>query len=242
MIKLTKLITEGVEEFDDWIEYIKYESYAMPKEDIRQLIQKFGLQGKKYLDGKMVKLWDDKRFAWLEFDGDTLDYVDNIGEWLSNLNDYEYAEYVDPEIIYNSWVESSLNDLKENPGKVYHWTTEEKWEKIQQSGKMVGSSGSGLNNRGAYGIFTSINPEEYAIGSYGNICLELDLERFLKESGKPKLNLAWEPQVEEYLVREYLRSVLEIENDRDEIENDGGISPYTVVVNEVIPIQYVRQI
>lgn len=242
MIKLTKLITEGVEEFDDWFEYIKYESYAMPKEDIRQLIQKFGLQGKKYLDGKMVKLWDDKRFAWLEFDGDTLDYVDNIGEWLSNLNEHEYAEYVNPDIIYNAWVETNLEDFKQNPGKVYHWTTEEKLEEIQQSGKVVGSRGSGLNNHGAYGIFTSTDPQEYALGSYGNVCLELDLERFLKESGKTELNLAWEPQVEEYLVREYLRSVLEIENDRDEIENDGGISPYTVVVNEVVPIQYVRQI
>lgn len=240
MIKLKTILSENIDEFDNWAEYIEYEKYAMPKEDVSNLIKKFNLQGKKYLNGSIIKLWDNKQSAWLEFDGKELNHIEDINQWLYDLNDNEYSDYVDPDIIYNNWAESSLKDLRTNPGKVYHWTTEEAFAEIQQSGKIIGSGGSGINNRSAYGIFTSVDPEEYQLGSYGNVCLELDLDRFMKESGKIELNLSWEPQVEEYMVREYLRSALEIENDHDELESD--ISPYTVIVNEVIPIKYVKQI
>jgi hypothetical protein len=246
MIKLKKLLTESNESsdlWDDWYQYIDYESYAIDKEEITKLITRFKLHGKKYLNGALVKIWDDKHEAWLEFDGKTLDHISDIGQWMYDLNESSYHKYgIDPEAIYNSFVESSLQDFKTNPGKVYHWTTEEKWEKIQKSGKLIGSYGTGINNRSAHGIFTSTDPQEYALGSYGNICLEIDLERYLKDSGKAEVFLEWEPGVEEYLVREYLMHVLEIEDRHNEIDNDGGISPYTVIVRETIPLQYVRQI
>jgi hypothetical protein len=107
---------------------------------------------------------------------------------------------------------------------------------------MIGSSGTGLTNRYSYGIFTSTDPEEYSSGTYGNVCLELNLEQFKIDSNKPELNLSFEPDVEEYLIREYLRSTLGIENSRDDVNSSGGMSPYTVIVNEIIPLQYIRQL
>ncbi len=56
------------------------------------------------------------------------------------------------------------------------------------------------------------------------------------------MRLDFEPQVLEYLSRDYLMSVLEMDTGRDTIENDGGISPYTVIVKHVVPAKYVRHI
>ena len=250
MIKLKPLLTteadsDNSDEWDDWYDYLKDVSYDIDKDEIIKLINKHGLKGKKYFDGKIVKLWDGKQEAYLEYDPDngTADFIKEIEQWIYSLNDNDYYRLgVDSDIIYSIWVESSLKDLRENPGKVYHYTTEENWEAIQQDGQIIGSSGTGINNRSAYGIFTSVDPQEYALGSYGNICLELDLERYKIESGKPSLNLRFEPQVEEYLSREYIRSMLKLGDSRDEIENDGGISPYTVIVKEIIPLKYIKQV
>jgi hypothetical protein len=248
MIKLKRLMesedSDNSDLYDNWYEYLRDICYAIEKSEISKLIHRFNLSEERLMNGVMIKLSDDKREAYLLYDdsNETFDFIKDISQWLYDLNSYEYCQYIDPDLIYNGWVDSNLKDVKTNPGKVYHWTTEENFEKINQTGKVIGSRGSGINNTDVFGIFTSINPEEYASGVYGNICLELDLQRFLQDSGKSELNLAWEPQVEEYLVREYLRHVLEITNDRDDIESDGGISPTTIVVNEVIPIQYAKQI
>ena len=249
MFKLKKLLTESDAEnsdmWDDWYSYLNDVSYGIEKEEIIKLINKYNLDGKKLLGGKIIKLWDAKRTAYLEFDetNATVDLIKDIEQWVYDLQEHEYSTVgINPDTIHNSWIESTLEDLRKNPGKVYHYTTEDKWEEIQQDGQMVGSRGTGINNRGAYGIFTSTDPQEYVLGSYGNVCLELDLETYKTETGKLELNLSFEPQVEEYLVREYLRSALEIETGRDDIDNDGGISPYTVIVRETIPTKYIRQI
>ena len=143
--------------------------------------------------------------------------------------------------MYNGWNECTLEEMRKNPGKVYHYTTEEAWEKIQSHGGMKGSSGTGLTNRGSHGIFTSTNPEVYAEGTYGNICLELNLEAFKNDSRLPELNLSYEPEVDEYLLREYVWSELKIES-RDEIDSSGGMSPYTIIVGHNIPLKYIRTV
>jgi predicted GNAT family acetyltransferase len=234
--------------WDDWYEYIRYHDYDLPKEELTKLVQRFGLKGEKYFGGKILKIWDSKTTVWLEYDQEngTADFIKDITQWIYDLSDSDFYRLgVEEDKMYNGHVDSTLSDLRKEPCKVYHYTTDddpdEGWNAIQQDGKIVGSYGSGINNRGAYGIFTSVDPQEYALGTYGNVCLEIDLPRFKADAGLAELNLDFEPQVNDYLVRSYVVSVLELDNEVN-IEDDGGISPYTVIVNHVIPVQYLKNI
>lgn len=243
MIKLKDLITEQEEptdsdQWESWYDYIDYFEYDIEKSEISKLVKRFTLNWKGYFKNKIVKIFDNKNTLYFEYDasGETFSWIKDILQWVYDNGD---SLGIDPAIIYNGHVESTLKDVRENPGKVYHWTTEEKWEEIQQSGGMHGSSGTGINNRGAHGIFTSTDPEEYQLGTYGDICLEIDLDKFKQESGLKALNLDFEPEVEEYLMRDYIMSTLEIEN-RDDIPSD--ISPYTIIIGHNIPLKYIKQI
>lgn len=246
-MKLKRIALEAQEpvdsdQWDDWKEYLDYFEYDIEKLEIAKIIKKFGLEWDGYFKNRIIKI-DDKKgpiFLSHDVDNETFSLIKDINQWVWDTDSSEVG--VDPENIYNNWVESSLKDLCKNPGNVYHYTTEEKWGEIQNSGQMIGSYGTGINNRGAYGIFTSTDPEEYALGSYGPVCLELNLEMFKKEMNLPELNLQFEPQVLEYLSRDYLLHALELDYDKNEIDNGGGISPYTVIVNHVIPVKYIRHI
>lgn len=233
---------DNSDEWDNWMEYLDYFDYDIDKNEVVKLIKKHGLDGRKYLGGRIIKLWDRKQECYLEHDKNdgTVSLIKNIEQWIYDNGDDVID--IDSSEIYNSWVESSLKDLKENPGNVYHYTTEEKWNEIQRSGQMIGSAGTGLTNRGEYGIFTSTDPEEHASGTYGNVCLELNLEQFKNDSGLKALDLSFEPDVMEYLIRDYVRSQLELEGSHDDIDSSGGMSPYTVIVSHNIPIKYIRLI
>lgn len=246
MIKLKSLLKEILEptdsdQWDNWAEYIEHFEYDIEKLEISKIIKRHILNYESYLKNAIVKLYDKTTSFYLQYDSDneTFSWIKNINQWVYDNSDDILSFGIDSDNIYSGYVECSLNDLRSNPGKVYHYTTEEKWEDIQQDGKMIGSGGTGINNRSAHGIFTSVDPEEYALGTYGDICLELNLEQFKLDSGLPKLDLDFEPEVVDYLNREYLWSELEIES-RDDISSD--ISPYTVVVGHTIPLKYIKQV
>ena len=227
------------DQWDSWYEYIKYFEYEIEKEELVKLINKYKLKGKQFFNNQLIKLWDGKQDVYLEYDKDngTADWIKDINDWIYNVNDSDLLRLrIDTDNLYNGHVDSSLSDLQTDPGMVYHYTTEEKWEEIQSSGELVGSSGTGINNRYAYGIFTSTNPEEYAAGTYGNVCLQINLTQVKVDNNLPKLNLEFEPEVMDYLVREYIFNKLEIEL-RDDYPSD--MSPYTVIVNHTVPLQYV---
>lgn len=242
MIKLKRLIENAEptdsDQWDDWYDYIKYFEYDIEKVEIAKLIKRFNLSWDGYFNNTVVKIQD--RYLTHDKDAETFSLIKDIEQWVYDLSDSNYRDLgINPEDMYNGHIESTLKDLKKNPGKVYHWTTEEKWEEIQLDKQMVGSYGTGINNRGAHGIFTSANAEEYQLGSYGNICLELDLDKFKIESGITELDLAFEPEVEEFLMREHVRYALHLDS-REDVS--GDISPSTVVVSYIIPIKYIRQI
>ena len=122
---------------------------------------------------------------------------------------------------------------------MYHYTTPEKLELIKSSGKMIGSYGTGINNRSAYGIFTTVNIEEYQDGIYGDVCLEIDLSRLKLENNMSEISVEYEPEVSEYLIHEYIGSTLEIDFNA-EIPSD--MSPYTLIVKHTIPTKYIKQL
>jgi hypothetical protein len=243
MIKLKHILLESDDNmkdsdtWDDWYEYLDYETYAIVDDEIKKIIKKHNLHGNKYFNGKVIKIYDNKQVAYLvhDLEGQTCDLIKDIRDWVYSVDPSDLG--IDSDTIYNGHVECNLKELRQNPGRVYHYTTEEKWDLIQESGYMLGSYGTGINNRSAHGIFTSVNPEEYANGAYGDICLELNLERFKQDVGKPELSLSFEPPIENYLVRTTIAHMLRLDMN---IEHESDISPYTVIVHEKIPLRYVR--
>ena len=249
MISLKTLLTETdliasteLDEWDNWYDYLEDLSYEINKDVISKLIKKYNLHGKSFFDGKIAKLWDTKKEMYLRYDieNKTADVIKNIEEWIYTIDNDTCIELgIDSDTIYNPWTECNIKDLCENPGYVYHYTTDENWEEIKVDGKLIGSRGTGINNRYSHGIFASIDPETYANGTYGDICLELDLARFINYSGLTKLNLSFESDVTEYLIHTYIKDTLELENS-DDVPSD--ISPYTIIVGHTIPMRFIKSI
>lgn len=227
------------DKWDDWQEYIDHFYYTCPKLEISKLIKRFDLQYDTYFKEKIVKITDNKNVTWLLHDkeNETFDVIKDINQWIYDRAEQELE--IDVGSIYNGFLESTLNEFEKTPSKVYHYTTPEKLELIRSSGKMIGSYGTGINNRGAYGIFTTVNVEEYQDGTYGDICLEIDLLRFKLENNMSEISVEYEPEVSEYLIHEYIGSTLEIDFNA-EIPSD--MSPYTLIVKHTIPTKYIKQL
>ena len=246
MIKLKSLISEISNDYpedsnlwDDWEDYLDHFDYDIEKSEISKLIQKNDLEYETYFDNKILMLSQNKTIVYLTHDieAQTFDVIKDINDWIYNSAE-QFLE-IDSSNIYSGYIETTLKEMSQHPGSVYHYTTEEKFNLIKQTGKMNGSYGTGINNRSSYGIFTSVNPEEYQDGVYGDICLMIDLENFKKDNNLKELSLEYEPEVSDYMIREYVASVLEIEF-RDSLPSD--MSPYTIIVRHTIPSQYIKQI
>ena len=226
-----------------WVEYLDHFDYDCPRIEISKLKTRFDLEYIAYFEQKIIKLYDNKkRSVWLEYDkeNETFDVIKDIMDWLYS-NDAETVTNLNSDDIYSNYLETTLKKFKENPSPVYHYTTEENWELIRQDGKLVGSSGTGINNRNAHGIFTSIDPEEYQDGTYGNICLELNLPAFKSKFKIPNLDIYYEPQVADHMIREYIAYELELGELLDNYHSEG-ISPYTLIVGHTIPLEFIKQI
>jgi hypothetical protein len=107
---------------------------------------------------------------------------------------------------------------------------------------LQGGGGAGLTNRFSHGIFTSVDPEEHASGTYGDVCLELDMDAFKNANNLSEVNLEYEPDIEEYLLRDLIRSKLELDDMKIQLDSSSGMSPYTIIVGHDIPVQFIKQI
>ena len=167
--------------------------------------------------------------------------VRDIEETIDYMEDQDILNLLgkeEDEIYIDGW-ECNIDDLQKNPPVLYHYTTEEAWEEIQESGELVGGSGTGLGNRSANGIFTSFDSEEYAIGTYGDICLEINLPAYKKDNGLEEVSLYPEPEILEVSIRNLLKSYFDNVS-LDEVPNSSGVSSLTVIINDTIPLKYIR--
>ena len=253
-IKLLNLLLESLaadddsnsDNYDAWVEYLNYEGSCIAKEEVEKLIRRFNLKVDSREDFLVILTDSNQEKVWLEYDkeNETFDVIDkdDVSHWFHNLTDVQIETIAKctSDDVYNAYIECTLKKMEQNPGKVYHYTNEDSWEEIQKAGYIKGSSGTGLTNRYVHGIFTSTNPEEYADGTYGDICLELDLETFKIEKNLSKLNLSYEPDVAECLLKELAVVKLELE-DRVHIELDSsnGYSYSTIIVHHNIPVKYI---
>lgn len=222
---------------DTLAEYLDFESTSMDKATLANLIKKNQLLGKDYQFA--AKVTEGGKDYWFVFDQTDSTYnLTDINEWIENVDDDEALQLLGLEDgdLYIGDI-GPLRDIRENPGEAYHYTTEEGWEGIQRDGFIRQGHGTGLYNRGNSGVFVSINPEEYATGTYGNVLLTIDLERFKTESGLKSLNIDVEEPVRSGIIKECLANKLEIDRSTD-WSSDYSIN--TLIVGHNIPVKYIK--
>ena len=170
---------------------------------------------------------------------DEYEPINEICNYISNLSMGNALEMlqINEDDIYSDVLEGNIKSLKNNLDKVYHWTTEEKWEAIQSSGYLNPSYGTGINNRNAFGIFSTTNSEEYQDGVYGDVLLEIDVGSF--RENVEDIEISMEPEIIEYYVKNTIAHVL---NADCFFDHPQDISPYTLILNHKVPLQYVKEI
>lgn len=250
MIKLKKLILEN------WVEDFKEKEYDISLNDIKKISEQYKLSTQFKLNNNIICISDETDNIELYFLKDlNTNYYDLIAstkdeleDWITSVSFNIIREIIYPvseENIGNPWIDEgiSIKQLKENSVKLYHYTSEENWEDIQTEKILKMSRGTSLTNRGTVGIFCTTDPETYADGTYGNICLEIDINEFKNGENIEDINLEYEPDVEDYLLRSYLIYNLSHGSiSEDIISVPSDISMNTIIIGHNIPIQYIKQL
>ena len=235
-----KTSAEGYTEDDlaDWKEILDEETFDIPGTLVEQMVKANNLHFEWKLNKNILILNGDTYLSYTKIDH-TFYYIKNIASWVADLSDSEVYDLVgEPDDIYNDHVGASLNDYRKSPGVVYHYTSEAAWESIKQDGYLNGSSGTGRTNRYVSGVFTTTDSEELEDGVYGDVLLEIDLPRLLRDH--PDTRLSFEPEVEECLSRQMVVGALGLEDQINmEPDNSGGMSYSTVIIGAAIPVGYI---
>lgn len=224
------------EDLAEWQEILDEETFDIPAALVERMVKLNKLSFSWKLNKRILLLEDD---VYLRYDKEdhTFFYIDDIKGWLYDLSDTEMFDFVgEVEDIPNGHLGESLNEFKAHPSEVYHYTTEEALEEIRESGGLDTTSGTGLTNRFAAGVFTSVDPEEYADGTYGDICIDIDLPAFLK--AHPDTQISFEPEVEECLMRDALAGALGLDDIDISPDSSGGMSYQTIIVGSAIPLKF----
>lgn len=237
---------------ESWTDYFDDHNYGITIDELKFMVDRFDLTFRWAIEKKILNLSDDNSSYWFKTDdGDEYEVWetsdDDLNSNIYQMQDYEILKLIglDYDDIYIDGWECTLKDMKENPGTVYHYTTEEGWEGIQKKGYISTKRNTfGMTNRSiGAAIFCSTDPEEHAVGSYGNICLALNLGAFKEASKLPKLDVEPEPEVLEVAIRNLFRYKLGINDNGQNNEcPSSDISCFTVAVGHQMPIQFVERL
>ena len=168
---------------------------------------------------------------------------DVVIEYDSTAAKYPLTFHKKDSFLYNtsftnleSKVEEDYNrDFWDSPQTLYHATRNESVEGIKETGLNT-SRGSGINNRGANGVFTVSNIELLQDGSYGPNIFEIDTSTMKKDGYKPFVSM--EPDVLEGEVRGEVANL--IGDDRYSPESYDGQWQETVIVGGKIGPKYLK--
>lgn len=246
--RLYSLIIESnstsFQEYDNWVDFIDDESDIFNIEELGQFVDHFQLSVRRFMDNYYIQISDQSNTIWFEYDNDVYSKIadsdDDMKYTIQRMADHDkiHIMKISEDDIYISGWESTIGDMCRNGNTVYHYTTKEGLKKIRDSGEIRPSWGSGLSNRGTKGIFTSVSPETYADGTYGDIMVEIDLTAYMKDYKLPRLDLQPEPDVMEASINGIFMYRLGFEDYDEYVSSD--MSPETVIVGEVIPVKYIK--
>lgn len=231
-------------DYDDWTNYLDFED-SIELDQMEGFVNKFGLKSFLYMEGSYLNIRDDKNSYWLEKSDDSYDKIEDSDDEMKNnyipgLQDHEKLNdmrITEDDLYIDGW-ETTIGELRKNPGLVYHYTNEDNLKKIKKTKELRPSFGSGLTNRNAHGIFCSVSPDTYADGVYGDILLEIDLNSFKESEGLTKLDLEPEPDILESSINATFAHKLGFVDYSEYVSDD--MSSETIIVGHVIPIKYIR--
>lgn len=240
---------DSMDSYESWTEFLDDNNYGISIENLRSLIKKFntGFRFPNNQNKSILLLFDNENQYWLKSnDGEEYEVwatnEEDLNHEIWRLSESDMLDYLgikEDDIYIDGW-ECTIKDLRENPGVVYHYTTEEGWDNIQKDGFINPMCKSrGLSNRNVgCAIFCSVNSEEYETGTYGNVCLALNLTDFMKSQNLSSLYVEPEPEVLEVSIRNAFRNKLGINEDPEESSSD--MSPTTVIIYEAFPVQFIE--
>lgn len=163
----------------------------------------------------------------IEWDGES-----NIS---SVSNAYDWVGQQDPSDFYPNAEDEWNKEFWDAPETLYHETTEDHLSGIEASGLESRAETRGISNayEGA-AVYTSSDPDDMG-GAYGGIIIAIDTAAMAADGLTPYVSR--EPDIVQAELAGALASHLGI--DDFDAEWEGGMSPYTVVVNGDIPSKYV---
>lgn len=234
------------EEYDNWTDYLDFESGDIEENQLPSFIEYFDLQSIHYLNDNYLNLRDSQSSYWFQKNDDLYEKQAESDEDMKSdihrIDDHiklELMGLTEDNLYIGGW-ECTIGEFRSEGGLAYHYTTEEKWEKIQKTRELRTSYGTGLTNRNANGIFASVSPDTYAEGTYGDILLEIDLTRFKNDYNIERLDLSPEPDVLEAAINNSFANSLGFDDYDEYISSD--MSEETVIIGYVIPLKYIKQL
>lgn len=234
------------EEYDNWTDYLDFESGDIEENQLPSFIEYFDLQSIHYLNDNYLNLRDSQSSYWFQKNDDLYEKQAESDEDMKSdihrIDDHiklELMGLTEDNLYIGGW-ECTIGEFRSEGGLAYHYTTEEKWEKIQKTRELRTSYGTGLTNRNANGIFASVSPDTYAEGTYGDILLEIDLTRFKNDYNIERLDLSPEPDVLEAAINNSFANSLGFDDYDEYISSD--MSEETVIIGHVIPLKYIKQL
>jgi len=179
------------------------------------------------------------KYYFEKFNGE-YEIIRNICNYISNLSTNNALTMLGKteDDIYSDVIGDTLGNLKLNLDTVYHWTNAEALEEIMSTGYLNPSYGTGINNRGAFGIFTTVDIEEYADGVYGDVLLEIDLGSFRTSvANLDDFDISFEPEVMDYYIR---MNLVYLFNADCIFDYPSDVRETTIIINAAVPVKYIR--
>lgn len=232
---------EDEDDEGDEVEWSEFEEFLRGWEDwtTRQL-DAFILKhhGKDGFSHHAVKTQTGKVLHVIEWSGDThiaeADEGGNLSaaparDWISGVSSgYPGVwEYIQPQDF--------SADFWGSPPPLYHGTSEEAWEEIQEEGLLPMTETRGISNRGTpASVFAHLDPE-YTM-SYGDVTVEIDTARMKADGFTPRVER--ESGLDEADAVDSLAHLIGLGDYYEDREQ--GIDPDTVVVHSPIPPKYLK--
>lgn len=185
--------------------------------------------------------WD---IQYNEVDGDYV-YVDNgdyyivKGREIIPVNELidRPGQYSDTFPEYANLDQKLSNEFWKFTETLYHATECDNMESILANG-LDPSRGSGIGNRGVYGVFTSSEPDGY-IDAYGDCKVSIDTAAMKRDNNM--ISVEREPEIFEYILSQAISSKYGINVTREPSSSDG-MDYNTWIVNGAIHPKYLSRV
>jgi len=203
---------------------------AKSKREVKEILRKH--------DAREVKL-PNRETVWVLPDRKP-EFV--VEEWRGDWSVQEIYDYIwgaDLTDIFPKSDERFNDDFWDYPAPLYHNTTEGNVEDIEAEGLLPMDKTRGISNRSTgSAVFTTSDPDESSMGSYGPVAYEIDTPAMKKDGYKPFVSQ--EEPIMEAELQSALASLLGMDDFYPDIEQ--GLSHYTVVVFGAIPPKYLTRV